>query len=82
LFLTFVLSGMGGHTSSYATAGIILKTTGTHKPPHPAKCYVKVEISARGHRRQQNKLLATEMDYWRRSARKSRTERIRNTVIR
>jgi hypothetical protein len=31
-------------------------------------------------RRQQNKLLATEMDYWRRSARKSRRERIRNTV--
>jgi hypothetical protein len=33
-------------------------------------------------RRQQNRLLATEVDYWRRSARKSRRERIRNTVIR
>jgi hypothetical protein len=33
-------------------------------------------------RRQQNKLLATEMGYWRRSARKSRRERIGNTVIR
>jgi hypothetical protein len=33
-------------------------------------------------RRQQNKLLATEMDYWRWSARKSRGERIRNIVIR
>jgi uncharacterized protein YdeI (YjbR/CyaY-like superfamily) len=33
-------------------------------------------------RRQQNKLLATEMDYWKRSTRKSRRERIRNTVIR
>jgi hypothetical protein len=33
-------------------------------------------------RRQQNKLLATEMDYWRRSARKSRRESIRNRVIR
>jgi hypothetical protein len=33
-------------------------------------------------RRQQNKLLATEMDYWRRSARKSRILSIRNTVIR
>jgi hypothetical protein len=32
-------------------------------------------------RRQQSKLLATEMDYWRRSARKPRRERIRNTVI-
>jgi hypothetical protein len=31
-------------------------------------------------RRQQNKLLATEMDYWRLSARKSRRERIRNIV--
>jgi hypothetical protein len=33
-------------------------------------------------RRQQSKLLAIEMDYWRRSATKSRRERIRNTVIR
>jgi hypothetical protein len=33
-------------------------------------------------RTKQNKLLAAEMDYWRRSARKSRRERIRNTVIR
>jgi hypothetical protein len=33
-------------------------------------------------RRQQNKLLATEMDYWKWSARMSRRERIRNTVIR
>jgi hypothetical protein len=33
-------------------------------------------------RRQQNKLLATEMDYWKWSARKSRRERIRNSVIR
>jgi hypothetical protein len=33
-------------------------------------------------RRQKSKLLATEMDYWRHSARKSRRERIRNTVIR
>jgi hypothetical protein len=32
-------------------------------------------------RRQKNKLLATEMDYWKQSARKSRRE-IRNTVIR
>jgi hypothetical protein len=33
-------------------------------------------------RRRQNKLLATEKDYWRLSARKSRRESIRNTVIR
>jgi hypothetical protein len=33
-------------------------------------------------RKQQNKLLATEMYYWKRSAGKSRRERIRNTVIR
>jgi hypothetical protein len=32
-------------------------------------------------RRQQNKLLATEIDYWRCSTRKSRRERIRNRVI-
>jgi hypothetical protein len=32
-------------------------------------------------RRQQNKLLDTEMDYWRCSARKSRRERIINRVI-
>jgi hypothetical protein len=31
--------------------------------------------------RQQSMLLATEMDYWRRSARKSRRKRRRNTVI-
>jgi hypothetical protein len=33
-------------------------------------------------RRNQSKLLATELDDWRRSARKSRRERIRKTVIR
>jgi hypothetical protein len=32
-------------------------------------------------RRRRNKLLATEMVYWRRSVRKSRRQRIRNTVI-
>jgi hypothetical protein len=31
---------------------------------------------------QANKLLATEMDFWRRSARKSRTEKVRNVTIR
>jgi hypothetical protein len=29
-----------------------------------------------------NKLLATEMDFWRRSARKSRKENVRNVTIR
>jgi hypothetical protein len=31
---------------------------------------------------QENKLLATEMDFWRRSARKSRKEKVRNVTIR
>jgi hypothetical protein len=31
---------------------------------------------------QENKLLATEMDFWRRSARKSRSEKVRNVTIR
>jgi hypothetical protein len=30
---------------------------------------------------QANKLLATEMDFWRRSARKSRKEKVRNDTI-
>jgi hypothetical protein len=29
-----------------------------------------------------NKLLATEMDFWRRSARKSRKKKVRNVTIR
>jgi hypothetical protein len=32
--------------------------------------------------KQTNKLLATEMDFWRRSARKSRKEKVRNGTIR
>ena len=32
--------------------------------------------------RQKNKLLATEMDFWRRSAKKSRREKVKNSVIR
>jgi len=32
--LPFDLSGMGGPTSSYATAGIALLVTESHKPPH------------------------------------------------
>jgi hypothetical protein len=31
---------------------------------------------------QENKLLATEMDFWRRSARNSRKEKVRNVTIR
>jgi hypothetical protein len=31
---------------------------------------------------QANKLLATDMDFWRRSARKSRKEKVRNVTIR
>jgi hypothetical protein len=31
---------MGGHTSSYAAAGIALEFIGAHKPPYPAtKCF-------------------------------------------
>jgi hypothetical protein len=31
---------MGGHTSSYAAAGMTLEFIGAHKPPHPAtKCF-------------------------------------------
>jgi hypothetical protein len=35
--LPFDLSGMGDHTSSYATAGIALRVTESHKPPHHCK---------------------------------------------
>jgi len=35
--LPFDLSGMGGPTSSYATAGIALRVTESHKPPHHYK---------------------------------------------
>jgi len=34
---TFDLSGMGGPTSSYATAGIVLRVTESHKLPHHYK---------------------------------------------
>ena len=40
--LPFDLSGMGGPTSSYATAGIALRVTESHKPPTPHHHY-KVE---------------------------------------
>jgi hypothetical protein len=33
-YLPFDLSGLGGPTSSYATAGIALWVIGTHKPHH------------------------------------------------
>jgi len=33
--LPFDLSGMGGPTSSYATAGIALQVTESHEPPPP-----------------------------------------------
>jgi len=35
--LPFNLSGMGGPASSYATAGIALRVTQSHKPPHHYK---------------------------------------------
>jgi len=35
--LPFDLSGMGGPTSSYATAGIALRITESHKTPHHYK---------------------------------------------
>jgi len=41
--LSFDLSGKGGPTSSYATAGIALWIIAPHKSPYPAKdAYVKV----------------------------------------
>jgi len=35
--LPFDLSGMGGPTSSYATTGIAIRVTESHKPPHHYK---------------------------------------------
>ena len=47
--LCFDLSGKGGPTSSYATAGIALRIIAPHKPPYPAKdAFVKVEIPQGG----------------------------------
>jgi hypothetical protein len=47
-FLSFDLSGMGSPTGNYVTAGTALWTTGTLKPPHPAKdVLVKVEKPSR-----------------------------------
>jgi len=46
--LSFDLSGKGGPTSSYATAGIALWVIAPRKPPYPAKdAFVKVEILQR-----------------------------------
>jgi hypothetical protein len=42
--LPFDLSGMGDPTSSYATAGITLRVTESHKPPH----YCKAETPSGG----------------------------------
>jgi hypothetical protein len=42
--IPFDLSGMGGPTSSYATAGIALRVIWPHKPHH----YVKVETPSEG----------------------------------
>jgi len=43
--LSFDLSGKGGPTSSYATAGIALWIIAPRKPPYPTKdAFVKVEI--------------------------------------
>jgi hypothetical protein len=45
LVLSFDLSGKGGPTSSYTTAGIALWFIAPSKPPYPAKdAFVKVEI--------------------------------------
>jgi hypothetical protein len=42
--LSFDLSGKGGPTSSYATAGIALWIIAPRRPPYPAKdAFVKVE---------------------------------------
>jgi len=47
--LSFALSGKGGPTSSYATAGIAVWIITPRKPPYPAKdAFVKVEILQRG----------------------------------
>jgi len=47
--LSFDLSGKGGPTSSYATAGIALWIIVPRKPPYPAKdAFVKVEIPQGG----------------------------------
>jgi hypothetical protein len=43
--LSFELSGKGGPTSSYVTAGIALWIIAPRKSPYPAKdAFVKVEI--------------------------------------
>jgi len=48
--LSFDLSGKGGRTSSYATAGIALWIIAPCKPPYPAKdAFVKVEILKGNH---------------------------------
>jgi hypothetical protein len=50
--LSFELSGKGGPTSSYATAGIALWIITPCKPPYPAKdAFVKVEIPQGGQKR-------------------------------
>jgi len=48
--LSFDLSGKGGPTGSYATAGIALWIIAPRKPPYPAKdAFVKVEILQGGY---------------------------------
>jgi hypothetical protein len=40
---------MGGPTSSYAAASMVLEFTGAHKPPHPAtKCVQQGEDTIEG----------------------------------
>jgi len=54
--LPFDLSGMGGPTSNYITAGIALQVTDTYKPPPP----LQGGDTFRGETREKKKVLLSQ----------------------
>jgi hypothetical protein len=50
--------------------------------PHPFPTWLGTDLGGTLNTQQANKLLANEMDFWRRSARKSSKEKVRNGTIR